>query len=557
MLESLDFYPGGFPGRFGRHHGGVVALESRSPAEDGFHGSAKVDFIDSGGYMRTPITKDIDVAFAGRRSYIDAFLGFVVPQPSAGGQRIVTPVYYDYQGRIDWNLHQDGKLSLFVIGSSDALHVLNQDNSTTVSTDLNSAVDFFRVIATYVRPLGGDLKLTISPAWGRDTISFTGAQAMASGPFTSLDVVNSTLSYRMRVNGRLSDHLVLDTGLDVLSRVTSYTALVPIDDNIRNSSGIDIPPSSVFRGSQSVGVGEYIDLGIDVTNNLRLIPTLRVDEYLLDAESRASIDPRLVARLKLSPEWTLKAYLGQFSEPPQPEALDKRFGNPNVGLEHGYHSGIGYEWRPDHLWSIDSEIYYEYRNHLVVFSDQVMMSDGNIVYTNFNNDGIEYSEGFELLVKREISAHAYGYLSYTYSKSKQQNHPDSVLAAGTFDQPHVLNAVVSWKPGGGWELGARLQFASGRPTTPVIGATYDADAGEYVPINGATRSVREPDFEQLDARVEHDWLYDTWSLGLYIDVINVTNTKNEEAIQWDYRYRHSAPVTSFPILPTLGVRGTW
>ena len=29
MLESIDLYPGGFPGRFGRHHGGVVALESR------------------------------------------------------------------------------------------------------------------------------------------------------------------------------------------------------------------------------------------------------------------------------------------------------------------------------------------------------------------------------------------------------------------------------------------------------------------------------------------------------------------------------------------------
>src|SRR4029077_15594954 len=27
MLDSLDLYPGGFPARFGRHHGGAVALE--------------------------------------------------------------------------------------------------------------------------------------------------------------------------------------------------------------------------------------------------------------------------------------------------------------------------------------------------------------------------------------------------------------------------------------------------------------------------------------------------------------------------------------------------
>ena len=41
---------------------------------------------------------------------------------------------------------------------------------------------------------------------------------------------------------------------------------------------------------------------------------------------------------------TLKAYAGQFSQPPQPEAVDSRFGNPAVGPEHGLHFGLGYEW---------------------------------------------------------------------------------------------------------------------------------------------------------------------------------------------------------------------
>ena len=62
---------------------------------------------------------------------------------------------------------------------------------------------------------------------------------------------------------------------------------------------------------------------------------------------------------------------------------------------------------------------------------------------------------------------------------------------------------------------------------------------------------------QLDVRAEKVWLYNTWSIGLYLDVINVLNIKNVEAIEYDYRYRESAPVTSYPILPTLGVRGTW
>ena len=39
----------------------------------------------------------------------------------------MTPVYYDYAGRLDWNLHENGRLGVFAIGSSDTLHVLDQD----------------------------------------------------------------------------------------------------------------------------------------------------------------------------------------------------------------------------------------------------------------------------------------------------------------------------------------------------------------------------------------------------------------------------------------------
>src|SRR5688500_17601038 len=91
MLESIDLYPGGFPSRFGRHHGGAVALELRPTKSDGVHGSAKVDLIDSGGYVRTPITDNLSIALAGRRSYIDLFLGLLLPDPGPGSQRIVTP----------------------------------------------------------------------------------------------------------------------------------------------------------------------------------------------------------------------------------------------------------------------------------------------------------------------------------------------------------------------------------------------------------------------------------------------------------------------------------
>jgi len=558
MLESIDLYPGGFPSRFGRHHGGVVALETRPTKSDGIHGSAKVDLLDSGGYIRAPITKDVSAAVAGRRSYIDLVLPLFLPEPSAGSQRIVTPVYYDYQARLDWNLHREGRLSVFAIGSSDKLHVFQKDPDANTSSNLDTAVKFFRLIATYARPLGKNLTLSLSPAIGRDSITFEGAQSAAAGAFTSVSITNRNFSYRMRVHGKPRVNLTLDTGIDLLSRVTTFDALVPVDDTLVSTQGVDIEPSKLFRGSHQLGIAPYIDLGLDLTNKLKLVPSLRVDGYLLDGHERASVDPRLVARYKLGKAWTAKGYVGRFSQPPQPEALDSRFGNPDVGIEHGYHFGLGYEWKPTRLWSLDSEVYYVDRRDVVVFTpDVVQNDDGTFTNVNFRNSGRRASYGLEAIIKREISETVFGWISYTFSRSRQTNRNGENWFPTSFDQPHVLNAVGSWKPGGGWELGARFQLASGRPCTSVGGATVDADSGRYEAVTTGPRSVRIPEYIQLDVRVEKTWLFKLWSIGAYLDVINVTNRENYEGIDYDYRYRESAPGTSFPNLPTVGVRGSW
>jgi hypothetical protein len=254
----------------------------------------------------------------------------------------------------------------------------------------------------------------------------------------------------------------------------------------------------------------------------------------------------------------VKGYLGEFSQPPQPEAVDSRFGNPRVGQEHATHVGLGYEWKPSRLWSVDGEVYFVNRRDVVVFTDDLIANeDGTFSFVNFTNGGQRRTYGAEIMIKREISERAFGWLSYTFSRALQRNPGYTRPTASAFDLPHVMNAVASYKLGRGWELGLRFQLASGRPETPVIGAVYNADDGSYEAVRGELRSVRTPTFRQIDFRVEKQWLYDRWSLGLYLDVINVANFENVEATEYDYRYRESAPVTSFPILPTLGIRGTW
>lgn len=559
FLERIDLFPGGFPARYGRSIGGIVSVETRPTKSDGVHGSADIDLLDAGGYIRAPLGKNGSVGVAGRRSYINLLLPAFLPDTDPGDTLVVVPVYFDYQGRLDYDFGDQGRASLFAIGSGDRLDVLSADAEDEEELSLNSSIDFFRLIATYKRPITDDIELTLSPAWGRDKIQFAGGQV--DGPAeTSFELVNTVFSYRMGAKGRLTDRLYLDAGIDLESRVTRYDVFAENDSVVAaDDDDIDLDSERFVRSVDATLYGAHVDLAIDA-GKLRLVPGVRFDGHLLSGRNRTSIDPRLVARYQIDPAWTAKGYVGAFHQPPQPEALDIDFGNPDIDVERAIHYGLGAEWTPAPKWKIDGEVYYIARSDQVRFTNNLTIDQmtGEFRRINFLNSGTGSTVGFELLAKREVSRNLYGWLSYTFGRSvsfRDPNDPDSNEIPTPFDQRHNLNAVASYRTDSGWELGGRFRLTTGRPDTEVFRGVFDADTGGYIADEGPSRAVRRPVFHQLDIRAERTWLFETWSLGAYLDVQNLYNAENPEAVQFDYRFRDSANVRGVPIVPTLGVRG--
>jgi TonB family protein len=564
FLETIDLYPGGYPSRFGRVLGGVLTVETRPAKSDGVHGQADVDFFDAGGYVRFPIGERASLAIAGRRSYIDTFLPYFLPEQGPGSQLVVVPVYYDYQLRFDYDLGKDGTASLFWLQSSDDLDVLSKDPEEEQSLDIGAAIGFSRLIATYRRPIGGGLRLTMSPVFGRDRVQFRGAQADMSQDFTSADIVQDTVGYRMRLDGRVSPQVVIDTGIDIESRVTRYDLLAPLfADFAPVGDQVDVPPEDYEQVIDFLAYGVHADIGWDATDALRLVPGVRFDGYWLAGQKRQTIDPRLVARYRIDQAWLAKGYVGLFHQPPQPEALDSFVGNPDLQLEHSLHVGLGGEWTPRKHWKIDAEVYYLDRYNQVAFTlDREIREDpvtGRVIADPLwlVNSAVSHTMGFELMIKREVTRNLYGWLAYTLSRSRNRAAPDEPETPTFFDQRHVLNAVASYRFDSGWEVGGRLRFATGRPFTPNTDGTFNGDETDYEPLRGTLLSGRLPVFHQIDVRVEKTWVFDYFTIGAYLDIQNLLNIENVEGANYDYRFRKEAPVTSVPFLPTLGVRGQW
>jgi TonB family protein len=557
FLEDEALYPGGFPVRFGRAIGGIVEVNTRSSKTDGIHGAANINLLDSDVYLRAPITVKkktwATFAVAGRRSYIDALLPFVLPQPKPGSTLVVVPVYWDYQARLDVNLPGPNKLSFMAFGSSDKLDLLDSGKEATYN--LTSHVGFNRVRGTYETTIAPRMKYSLSASVGYDDV------LLGAGPETSVEIKEDVVGVRERVYGSIGKRWKLDTGLELESRVAHFDLSAPLSSDVSPEGGVtsvNLPQYLAHRTVDEWSLGAWTELAYDAGHGVRIIPGARFDQYLLAGQPRTSFDPRLVVRWQVQKATALKAYTGLFHQAPQAEGFDAQFGNPNLQLEQAIQSGAGVERKLPWKSEVDAEAYYIDRSSISEFSDKVIKNpDGTYQPQYWSNDRIGYGVGLEVIVKHEVTRNFYGWLSYTLSRSMQKNEPDKPWEPTLFDQTHNLIAIASYHTDSGWEIGARFRLTSGRPTTPIKGGTYDADLDLYVPLYGQLRSSREPLFHELDLRAEKMWTFKTWRLSAFLDVINVYNAPNPEATQWDYRYQQSAPVRGIPILPTLGVKGEW
>ena len=99
-----------------------------------------------------------------------------------------------------------------------------------------------------------------------------------------------------------------------------------------------------------------------------------------------------------------------------------------------------------------------------------------------------------------------------------------------------------------------MRYTSGDPYTPFVNGIFNANNASYECIAGNPDTARAPPFFQADLRIDRRFVYDKWSFTPYLDIQNVTNRANPEALFPNYNCQGYATLTGLPIFPTLGLR---
>ena len=543
IVDTLDFYPGGFPTRYGRFAAGIIALETGAPDHRGLRLEGEVDLFRASALAVVPIDGGRGVVTAAfRRSYFDLILPLVVD-----GLELA---YTDWQLRFDYDLSDDLAMSLFWFGSSDLLDSTEAAGAGVSDEQTQTGLEY--TFQRFIGKLTIDLGDRAEISWA-GTIGLDGSNIFRREPGgvdIGAEITGVTLGQRVEAVVPVGRTFQTTAGVDVLTRMYEATTTFPVPPGYGayppplldpQTTAITVEPIVMTAApyvEQVVRPGPF-----EIAAGLRL-------EYLRYAQySGVTFDPRGVVRYQVSPMVTVKAATGLFTQPPQPFQIDPRFGNPKLEPQRSWQTSAGVELALPEQVEVESQLFYTYMYQMPRTQNVLREDMGREVFVA---DGEGRAYGWELLVRRKVEDGLYGWLSYTLAWSERFLGNGETIPF-FFDQRHTLNLAASYAVDG-WRFGARFQLSSGRPDRPVLGANEDVDSYRFDSIRGGLVD-RLPVYHQLDVRIDREFTLGRNVEGsVYLDVLNVYNATNQEGVIWQYDFEKSLNLPGLPILPTIGFR---
>jgi TonB family protein len=611
FIDAIDFYPGTPPPRYGRLMGGAIEGRLSRPRDDGVHGSAYADLINAGFFIETPFEDTgTNVSLAGRYSYTPWLIALAAnnlqPPPAPGRQNPkVVLDFWDYQGRVEQDVGR-GKLRLFAFGSSDTFGTEARDDFS--STSLQSIV-FHRVDLRHRHPLGPG-ELEVGATWGLDRFAVVNQDVADNANAVYID--QGTWAARLGYTAPLSPRLTLRVGADVDHKRAIVDLL---DEGADSEAPVETAPVAL-----GTFMGAWAEVVWQPDEKWSVVPGLRVDNYHLSPGiDRGALEPRLTVRRKVNERLTLKGGAGLFHQPPTSlislPVVD--VGSLLLGLQEGVQVSVGAEWKAWKDLEVGMDFYVNpmlRTIELTPFSDEGLGDDvdpelpddggvtapglgdsrarralqqeddddggfipdrSDIDFPDFTSRGMAY--GLELLVRHPLGNNWFGWLSYSLQRSTRRTRfyrydsDGNVIGEAeadlpfVFDQTHILNLVLSYKFSNSVTMGGVVHFNTGRPEYSALGTPTHRQGVDAAGRPAWIRADRDrvdrlPGFLRFDVRLSKAWVYDSFNLEAYLDMLNVTISR--ETVGFEYEGGGGRPLRKTPIglpivLPILGVKGRY
>lgn len=561
VLDELRLVPGNFDAAYGNATGGIVEIEPRAGRRDGIHGFSEVDIGAATTMLEGPVGKGSFIVSAQRGFYDLALRGAdrVTERVTGDSNGSLYPTYFDYQGLLDFPL-RGGSWSVRVFGSGDRLRTPPPDPGfPDRGFDLRSG---FHRLDFAVRKRVGGWRL-----WWTPSVRFQSGRFLARESTLEQRRRDAIVSMRTELSRRFTPRFSWLIGTDF--EVDGYWVRRAV---LEASPLVMDPETPRSRGVVS-SIGVYTSAPIDL-GPVHIIPGARGSAFTVADQAAFSFDPRLSSSFDVGERWRLYAAIGKYSQvrfadndvtvdlansiepalwyPPVLSQFDESVGfdpgDQGVGVREALHGSFGADWAITDGISAEATAFAREQDNATP-----LIADGQPVPFGTR----EHTLGIQTMLRKHLGGKLYGWVTYTLMWSRlrfveQLPGIDLPNRPSDFDQRHNFGLVASYLLPKRWRIGGRFRVSSGYPYSPVIGSVQNPIT--RYPILGPRNSARLGVFHQLDIRVDKQWVLDRAVVTGYVDVQNVYNRQNPDAVYYRYDYREAASFVGMPIFPALGVR---
>ena len=540
IIDRIDVYAGGYGAEYGVDSQAVIDIYSQDSSSADLGGKFNLNLLFSEGLLQGRFGEKGYWYAAGRRSYIDLFIGSL----SFGSGAITAfPRFWDYQLKAgyDFNDKHQFFFNLFASGDRFALKLdgENVDEDFQGNTSFESG---FEGGGIHLRSFLTE-RLTSYLSLTRSKFLFD----VNFGPSLSLEIdapdygLREDIIYELNSKHRLESGLIL--GFEP-GQVSGTFTRIPdegeADYDIRFEEKVEL--DEYVRGYRAEA---YLQDRYTVLPFLSVVFGLRFDYF--NRIDQLSVQPRGSVLVQLPNNSEVQFAYGIYNQTPIPAQLSSGVGNPDLKSSQASHYILELKRQISQDTEIKMAAYYKDLADLVT-------ADTEAAYLN---QGVGYAQGTEIFLRHRRGDRLFGWVSYAYALSKRRDRPDEPYRLYSFDQTHVATVAASYNLTPTWEIGAKWQYRTGNPYTPVEDAIirFDPRNGEpiYVPIYAETNSDRLPAYHRLDLRVSKTYQFGNWKLGAFLELLNAYNRKNLLDYSYSENYTEREDVNQLPIIPYLGL----
>ena len=582
MVRNIDFYAGAFSAKYGDKASSVMDISLRDGSTDRFRAEGSLGMAGLGVLLEGPISSKGSYILSARKSYLDLII-------SSTGLTAV-PQYYNLQGKITYHLNDRNTLFFNSVYGNDKINIEEGDEAGygRGAENVDTKGD------QYVNGL------TLRTFWAKNLYSLTTVAAVCNNydvfvyelpaPETK-DIYFTNQSKETEI--QFKTDLVYQVSKNIEANIGASYKNVNFDYDVWGESDtlflydypqnpetvIDLfkiyPEYRIERGVTSYKSAFYTQFSFDLLRHFRLTSGIRYDYF--DFNAFSSWSPRIGMSYFITPKATANLAYGIHYQSPAYVELAANALNADLSSKYTeqFIAGFEYLFRDDIKMVI--EAYHKEYNDVPVNITLTTVDPYDYDDGRYLNVGEGYSRGVEFFLQKKITKGFSTIVSYAHSRTRATDPRFGTEFNWDYDYRNVFTFIGGYKfnlkdklwyaqlkhkwwyhtlswipffPADEVELSTKFRYLGGRPYTPPV---YRPELKEWaVEEQQQLNSLRFPAYYRLDFRIDRRFIFDTWNLVIFFDVVNILNRDNI----WNYNYNDDGSrerVLQYSTLPVGGV----